>query len=178
MRLLPVLAQELREYRLATGRPPGRALLIAGVAGTPWDKWAWQRWRTDRWGGACRRAGLDPPRRPYDLRHSFASLLLAEGQQPVWVARQLGHSVAVLLSTYAHLIDEYAAHERIDVEREIAIARQRCTSGVRYAGGESGGDESAAGPNPALGQGFDRMGDPGLEPGTSSLSEKRSNRLS
>lgn len=62
--------------------------------------------------------------RPYDLRHSFASLLLAEGRQPLYVAKQLGHSLAVLLSTYAHLIDEYAESEPIDAEAEIATARR------------------------------------------------------
>jgi hypothetical protein len=40
------------------------------------------------------------------LRHSFASLPLAEGKQPIWCAKQLGHTLAVFLSTYAHLIDE------------------------------------------------------------------------
>ena len=45
-------------------------------------------------------------------------LLLAEGRQPVYVAKQLGHSLAVLLSTYAHLIAEYEDAERIDAEAE------------------------------------------------------------
>ena len=107
VRLLSALAQELREYRLAIGRPPDATLLLLDDDGKPWDKTAWQMWRVDRWAPACRAAGLDPVPRPYDLRHSFASLLLAEGRQPLYVARQLGHSLAVLLSTYAHLIDEY-----------------------------------------------------------------------
>ncbi len=68
--------------------------------------------------------GFSPVPRPYDLRHSFASLLLAEGRQPLYVARQLGHSLAVLLDTYAHLIEEHADEERIDAETEIANARQ------------------------------------------------------
>ena len=92
-------------------------------------------WRVDRWAPACRAAGLNPVPRPYDLRHSFASLLLAEGRQPLYVARQLGHSLAVLLSTYAHLIDEYAERsERIDAEAEIAKARSiSCASEVRQS---------------------------------------------
>jgi integrase len=66
-----------------------------------------------------------PIPRPYDLRHSFASLLLAEGRQPLYVARQLGHSLGVLLETYAHLIEEYAEAQRIDAEHEIDSARQQ-----------------------------------------------------
>jgi site-specific recombinase XerD len=40
-------------------------------------------------------------------RHSFASLLLAEGRTVHYVAAQLGHSPALTLSTYGHLIAEY-----------------------------------------------------------------------
>jgi integrase len=68
----------------------------------------------------CRR------RHNHDLRHSFASLLLAEGRQPIYVARQLGHTVSMLLGTYAHLLAEYEDdRERIDAEREIAEARYK-----------------------------------------------------
>lgn len=58
------------------------------------------------------------------MRHSFASLLLAEGRQPIWCAKQLGHTLAVFLSTYAHLIDEFEDRERIDSDVEIAKARR------------------------------------------------------
>ena len=139
MRLLSPLAQDVREYRLAIGRPPSHTLVLATASGEPWDKSAWQIWRVDRWAPACRVAGLDSVPRPYDLRHSFASLLLAEGRQPLYVARQLGHSLGVLLSTYAHLIDEYAERsERIDAEAEIAKARSTsCVSEVRQSGAEA-----------------------------------------
>ena len=123
VKLLSPLAQDLREYRLAAGRPSESTLILLDDHGRPWGKTAWQMWRVDRWAPACRAAGLDPAPRPYDLRHSFASLLLAEGHQPLYVAKQLGHSVAVLLETYAHLIEEYAERERIDAETEIGKAR-------------------------------------------------------
>jgi len=74
--------------------------------------------------------------RPYDLRHSFASLLLAEGRQPIWIAKQLGHSLAVFLSTYAHLIDEYEDRERIDADAEIA--RARLQAGVHTVSARTG----------------------------------------
>jgi integrase len=123
VRLLAPLAQELREYQLAAGRPPDTTLVLLDDDGKPWDKTAWQMWRVDRWAPACHAAGVDPLPRPYDLRHSFVSLLLAEGRQPVWVAKQAGHSLAMLLSTYAHLFDEYAERESVDPELEIAEAR-------------------------------------------------------
>jgi integrase len=54
VRLLPALAQDLREYRLAVGRPPERALIVS-TDGAPWTKSEWQWWRVDRW---ARRAGM------------------------------------------------------------------------------------------------------------------------
>ena len=75
------------------------------------------------WKTACKRAALTPVPRPCDLRHSFASLLLAEGRTVHYVAAQLGHSPALTLSTYGHLIAEYAEAAQIDAEREIILAR-------------------------------------------------------
>ena len=123
MRLLSAVGQDLREYRLAVGRPAERALILQTDDGQAWSKSDWQMWRVDRWAPACLAAGLEAAPRPYDLRHSFASLLLAEGRQPLYVARQLGHSLAVLLTIYAHLIDEYADAQNIDADAEIAKAR-------------------------------------------------------
>ena len=122
--LLPPLAAELREWRLATGRPSGEELVIPGPSGTAWTKADMANWRTRQWAPACLEAGLEPVPRPYDLRHSFASLLLAERRQPLYVAQQLGHSPAVLLSTYAHLLPELAETERVEPELEIATARE------------------------------------------------------
>ena len=46
------------------------------------------------------------PIRPYDLRHAFASLLIAAGKNPLYIARQLGHySAGFTLDTYGHLIE-------------------------------------------------------------------------
>jgi integrase len=61
--------------------------------------------------------------RPYDLRHSFASLLLHEGRSVIYVARQLGHDARLTLSTYGHVIDELEDLPRIDAETAIAQAR-------------------------------------------------------
>lgn len=49
---------------------------------------------------------------PHALRHTFASLLIAQGRDPVFVADQLGHaSPAITLRVYAHLF-RAARHER------------------------------------------------------------------
>ncbi len=44
--------------------------------------------------------------RPYDLRHTFASLLIAAGKNPLYIARQMGHySAGFTLDTYGHLME-------------------------------------------------------------------------
>jgi integrase len=52
---------------------------------------------------------------PHALRHTFASLLIAQGHDPVFVADQLGHaSPAITLRVYAHLFRaaKQASHAR------------------------------------------------------------------
>jgi integrase len=55
-----------------------------------------------------RRAGLQAPGRLslHSLRHGFASLLIAEGMNVVFVSRQLGHANPTITSgVYAHLFE-------------------------------------------------------------------------
>jgi integrase len=52
----------------------------------------------------ARRVGL-PQIRLHDLRHSVASILLAQGVHPKVVSEQLGHAtIALTLDTYSHVI--------------------------------------------------------------------------
>jgi integrase len=54
---------------------------------------------------ALEKAGLQPVRW-HDLRHTFASLLIAGGANITFVSRQLGHtSSQITLGIYAHLLD-------------------------------------------------------------------------
>jgi integrase len=56
----------------------------------------------------ARRAGLPPELRvhPHALRHSAATLALSAGEAPALVAAELGHDVAVLLSTYTDAVPD------------------------------------------------------------------------
>jgi integrase len=62
------------------------------------------------------KAGL-AQRNPHFLRHTFASLLLQQGESPVYVKEQLGHSsIDITVDTYGHLIPggNRAAVDRLD----------------------------------------------------------------
>ncbi len=62
---------------------------------------------------------------PYDLRHSFASLLLHEGRSVIYVARQLGHDATLTLKTYGHVIDELEDQPAVKAEDAIRAARDK-----------------------------------------------------
>ena len=49
------------------------------------------------------RLGIEPRRRLYDTRHSFASVMLSQGEEPMWISRvMLGHSTLTqTFQTYA-----------------------------------------------------------------------------
>lgn len=52
-----------------------------------------------------KRAGIEKAMRPYDLRHTCATLLLIAGENPKVVSERLGHaSVAITLDTYSHVL--------------------------------------------------------------------------
>lgn len=61
-------------------------------------------------------AGLEPLR-PYDLRHTCATLLLAAGEHPKVVAERLGHSSTVMtMDVYSHVLPDMqeAAAQRLE----------------------------------------------------------------
>lgn len=49
------------------------------------------------WRPALRKAGIRY-RRPYQTRHTYASMMLSAGESPVWLAQQMGHSDLTMIS--------------------------------------------------------------------------------
>ena len=63
----------------------------------------------DAWYRTLRASGVRRIRL-YDLRHTFASLLIAAGKNPPYIARQMGHhSAGFTLDTYGHLMEHIPA---------------------------------------------------------------------
>lgn len=56
------------------------------------------------WAPMLRRLGIRY-RRPYNMRHSYATSMLMAGMKPAFCAKQLGHSVEMFLRTYAKWMD-------------------------------------------------------------------------
>jgi integrase len=121
--LLGPLAQHLGEWRLAAGRPGDDELVFPGHDGGPWTLSAYRNWRRRVFRPAASAVGLSGSR-PYDLRHSFVSLLIAEGRSVVVVARQAGHSPTMALDTYAHVFEEFDPAERVNAADRIRKARE------------------------------------------------------
>lgn len=66
--------------------------------------WADERaLRRSYWAPTLKKLGIRY-RRPYCMRHTYATMLLMSGARPLWVAEQMGHSLDVLLDRYAKWI--------------------------------------------------------------------------
>lgn len=82
-------------------------------------------WSTDAqirktlWVPLCKRAGVDY-RNPYQVRHTYASALLTAGQNPWYVAQQLGHEdVEMVYRTYGKFIRE----DYLEPKAELRIVK-------------------------------------------------------
>jgi integrase len=93
--------------------------------GQPYSKHVDREWRI-----ALKKAGVRH-RPAYQLRHTFASLCLANGLQPTWVAKMLGHATAqVTFKHYARFIDDASKsnEKRLDeFLQERSRSKTNCT---------------------------------------------------
>lgn len=76
------------------------------------------RFRRRYWKPAVEAAGLPSDLRFHDLRHTCASILIAEGAHPKEIQARLGHSsIRTTLDTYGHLLPNLAARLDEGLER-------------------------------------------------------------
>ncbi len=59
-------------------------------------------------------------------RHTFASLMLEQGEDPAWVSRMLGHTTMKMLYTrYGKFIRRRTRQDGVRFEEELRQARER-----------------------------------------------------
>lgn len=176
--VLPALRDELTAYRPADADPDARVFVTG--RGTPRDKDNVARRviaptvaRADELLAERDEALLPEGITAHKLRHTYASLLAACGEDPAYVMAQLGHAdPKFTLRVYTHLMS------RRDGERDRLRA---LVEGADWAA--TGSEQTSGSPDPDLPadpqttesppeQGFREMGVTGLEPVTSSLSSE------
>jgi len=92
------IADQLVPLLLDAEREEGR-FVIEGVGGGPVHPGSVQR----RWAEGCEQVGLGSRLHVHDLRHLYASTLLADGNNVLTVQKRLGHARAsTTLDVYAH----------------------------------------------------------------------------
>ena len=135
--MTPKLACFLRDYRreceilrLELGSILGLDdLVFANIEGKPLDPSV----LTHNFARIVKRAGLERVRF-HDLRHTYASLMLAAGVHPKIVSEALGHStVAITLDIYSHVTPglQEAAAKQLDSVLPVGVAqRQGSVTGV------------------------------------------------
>lgn len=81
--------------------------------------------RKTAWAPALSRAGV-PYRKPYAMRHTFASMALSAGESPMWVAAQLGHrDTGMVFRVYGKYIPDPDSGDGQKVERLWSSDGQR-----------------------------------------------------
>jgi integrase len=106
-----VVADALAEHLHAF--PPQGELIFTQPKGGAW----WQMAYSRIFRSAAQAAGLPQGATSHDLRHHYASVLLAAGESVVAVAERLGHENATLvLTTYGHPLPDSEERTRRAVD--------------------------------------------------------------
>ncbi len=122
--LLAPLKKDLMEFRILSGVPDSHALIFPKADGTAWSDSDWRNWKNRVFRKATVRAGLHGVI-PYDLRHSYGSLMHAARKNVIEIARAMGHSPQVNLGTYSHVIADLEGQTEVDATSAILAARNR-----------------------------------------------------
>jgi len=126
VRLPRSICEELGADLAGRPRDP-EALVFTAPLGGPLRPHTWVK---SFFKPAVRAAGLPEGLRLYDLRHTCASLLIAQGASVKAVQAQLGHATAsITLDTYGHLFPSEleALGDRLEQARAAALANRART---------------------------------------------------
>lgn len=113
-----VTALELKQWRLAAGRPADDQPIIGSMTPNAMKLWSRRVLRP----AAKAVTGRDDVTL-YTLRHSHASALHYAGYTVPEAARRLGHGPSLHIDTYAHVIDSLSGERHSSLDALIAAAR-------------------------------------------------------
>jgi integrase len=132
--LLAPLAEDRREWFLASGRPDSKEPVIPAHDGGFWSDDDWRNWRSRIWHGEERPAnrrnvptypGVAPEgTRPRDLRSSFITVQVYAGVPLTTISKQCGTSVTMIEQHYAGVIENWDGTQ-IPAENQIRGARDQ-----------------------------------------------------
>jgi integrase len=166
--MLPSVQKALEKHREET---QGKGLYVfSNLEGGPLHR---DNIRNRIWNPALAWAGLRH-RNPYQTRHTFASLMLQQGEDPAWVARMLGYTTTrMLYERYARFI------------RNRKMQDGKTGSGLKMNSTRRGRgkmEKTVLRPSLEIGRGYANRRypliflerDTGLEPATFALARRRS----
>jgi integrase len=114
IQMTQVVFDALREQALST-RGISEYVFCNG-AGKPLDN---KNFNNRVWAPLLRHLGL-PHRRPYQMRHTAATLWLASGEAPEWIARQLGHTTSeMLFRVYSRYVPNLTRRDGSAIDRML-----------------------------------------------------------
>ena len=111
----PVVMGELKKWKLAC--PPNRLhLIFPNASGQPMNH---SNMRSRYFFPALDKAGIGRVRF-HDLRHTYASLLIEQGENIKYIQTQMGHATPVVtLTVYAHLLKPTNQEAAIQLEKAV-----------------------------------------------------------
>lgn len=126
--LFTPVARDLAELYLARGRPKLETPVFTGDGGRRLD---FRRWRggtkRNKKTGELVKWGIWTPIadfRPYDLRHTCATLLIYEGRPPTELAELMGHAdPGFTMRVYGHVYRDAGKRRGVPVSAAITAAR-------------------------------------------------------
>lgn len=131
----------LMAQRAVTYRPGGDTFVFSNRMGEPFDV---DNITNRVWYPLLRHLGL-AKRRPYQTRHTFATLLLAAGENPEFVARQLGHANTMMLfKTYSRYVPNLTRRDGSAFDRLVTGAMVPANAAEMTTVSRNGGVSDAA----------------------------------
>ncbi|WP_332403412.1 Arm DNA-binding domain-containing protein [Vibrio metschnikovii] len=114
-----MVLEALKSQKEVTG---AGEFVFCNAEGNPLDK---GNIRDRVWKPTLKKMGL-PYRRPYETRHTAATLWLAAGEAPEWIARQMGHSnTKMLFEIYSRYVPNLTRKDGSAFERLLTQMKER-----------------------------------------------------